>query len=277
MSGVQSVDRAFSLLGAVAARPAGLTELARRVDLPLSTASRLLATLEQIGAVERVNELGIFRIGPVVLTLASSADSSRSLKAVARPELEFLMRQMQEAAGLSVAAGYTMHYLDQVDSEQAVQVQDWVNTRLAMHLVSSGLVVLANWPTKAVDNFLDGQLETPTANTIHEPGAIRERLESVRADGFAWTMEELAPGINSVAAPIFSVMGDVVGAIHLHGPAFRFPQGEAQKFEEAVVGAAGRVAQAIGLGPATPDVSSEGGVTESETPGTPEDVAEAGP
>ena len=80
---------------------------------------------EALGAVERSDDLGIYRIGPSILTMASTADSSENLKALARPELEWLAGTCNEAAGLSVAAGYTMHYLDQVDSDQAVQVQDF--------------------------------------------------------------------------------------------------------------------------------------------------------
>ena len=250
MSGVQSVGRAFRLLDAIGIEPAGLTDLARRVDLPVSTASRLLTTLEGLGAVERVDELGIFRIGPSILTMASSVDSSTNLRAIAHPELISLAEETNEAAGLSVAAGYTMHYIDQVDSGQAVQVQDWVNVRLPMHLVSSGLVVLANWPPDTLDLFLARDLEAPTKSSVTEGGALRDRLERVRADGFAWTMEEFEAGINSVAAPIVSGMGEVIGAVHLHGPAYRFPRADSALFESAVVGAAERVAATVGFGAA---------------------------
>ena len=67
--GVQSVGRAFRLLEAVGSSPSGLTELARRVDLPVSTTSRLLGTLEALGAVERSDDLGIYRIGASILTI----------------------------------------------------------------------------------------------------------------------------------------------------------------------------------------------------------------
>ncbi len=243
--GVQSVGRAFRLLEAIGSSPSGLTELARRVDLPVSTTSRLLGTLEALGAVERSDDLGIYRIGASILTMASAADSSENLKALARPELEWLARTCNEAAGLSVAAGYTMHYLDQVDSQQAVQVQDWVGSRLPMHVVASGVVVLAQWPAEAVLGFLERELEAPTKASIAEPKRVRERLERVREAGVAWTMEELESGINAVAAPIITGMGDVIGAVHLHGPAYRFPGTSAARFEECVAAAAARIGEGL--------------------------------
>ncbi len=264
MSGVQSVDRAFRLLEAVGEEPSGLTELARRVDLPVSTASRLLGTLEDVGAVERVEELGIYRIGPLILTMASSADSSEHLKAVARPELEWLAATIDEASGLSVPTGYEMRYLDQVDADQAVQVRDWVGARLPMHLVSSGLVVVANWSADAVESFLDRGFDATTPSSVVDPEAIRLRLDRIRAAGVAWTVDELEPGITSVAAPILSAMGEVVGAVHLHGPTYRFPGDRRQKAETAVVDAAGRIAD--GLGRSSLDAADPDGDPEAPTP-----------
>ena len=243
--GVQSVGRAFRLLEAIGSAPSGLTELSRRVDLPVSTTSRLLGTLEGLGAVERSDDLGVYRIGPSILTMASTADSSENLKALARPELEWLAEICDEAAGLSVAAGYTMHYLDQVDSGQAVQVQDWVGSRLPMHVVASGVVVLAQWPSEAVDGFLERELETPTQASVADPAVLRGRLDRVREAGVAWTMEELEAGINAVAAPIVTGMGDVIGAVHLHGPAYRFPGTSANRFEEHVRAAATRIGEGL--------------------------------
>ena len=48
---VQSVHRAFSILRALASGPLGVTEVSDRVGLPKSTVARLLAALEEEGAV----------------------------------------------------------------------------------------------------------------------------------------------------------------------------------------------------------------------------------
>ena len=43
---IQTIERAFTLLRALALGPVGVTELAERVELPKSTVARLLAALE---------------------------------------------------------------------------------------------------------------------------------------------------------------------------------------------------------------------------------------
>lgn len=222
MSSVQSIDRAFSILHALAAGPAGVTEIADRVDLPKSTVSRLLSTLEGLGAVEQVSAGGNYRIGPMLGTLAAATQPGRSLIAVARPHLVELERLSGEAAGLSIPDGGDMLYLDQVTPDTELQVRDWTGHRIPMHAVPSGHVVLAADDDLAA-TVLAGPLEAFTAHTLVRPDALRRRLAEVRDRGYAIAFEEYAADLNSIAAPVRTTAGRVVAAIHVYGPATRFP------------------------------------------------------
>jgi DNA-binding IclR family transcriptional regulator len=220
---VQSVERAFEILDAVATRPAGVTAIAVRLRLPKSTVARLLGTLEELGAVERVDGPR-WRIGPGVSALASVATPERSLAALARPHLTELVHDLGEAAGLALPDGHTVHYVEQVESDNPVQVRDWSGTRAPLHAAPSGLVLLAEWPEEAIDGYLARDLERLTPRTVTEPEALRARLAEVRQQGYAWGLEEFAEGINSIAAPVRDAEGHAIAAIHCHGPAYRFPQ-----------------------------------------------------
>ena len=71
MSTVQSVERAFSVLRALAGGPAGVSEVAARTGLPKSTVSRLLGTLVELGAVEQSEQLGVYGLGELIITICS--------------------------------------------------------------------------------------------------------------------------------------------------------------------------------------------------------------
>ena len=92
-----------------------------------------------------------------------------------------------------------------------------------MHVVPSGAVMLASWREERLARFLSRPLERYTPRSVVDPGAIRSRLDQVRADGYCWMEEEFAEGINSVGAPVYEADDRVIGAIHVHGPAYRFP------------------------------------------------------
>ena len=128
-----------------------------------------------------------------------------------------------EVAGLSVPEGDLIHYVDQVNSDNPVGVRDWTGARLALHAVSSGLAVLALRAPADIDADLAGPLERFTARTMNDPTALRERLRRIQRDGYAWTAGEYTEDISSVATAIADASGEVVAAIHVHGPSYRFP------------------------------------------------------
>lgn len=211
------------MLGALTDGPIGVTEVADRVDLPKSTAARMLASLAREGAVEQLPGETRYRLGPRIESLATGIVATRSLPAIARPHLVELAGAIGEAAGMSVPEGDLIHYVDQVDSDQPVGVRDWTGSRIALHAVSSGLAVLALRPPVEIERYLEGPLERFTDGTMTDPDELRSRLRRVQLDGFAWTNGEYAAGIASVAAPIADASGEAVAAIHVHGPAYRFP------------------------------------------------------
>jgi DNA-binding IclR family transcriptional regulator len=123
MSGVQSIERAFALLRALAQGPAGVTDLADRTELPKSTVARLLAALSQEGVVERVEAGGDYRLGGELVDLAQAASPDRSLIATARPFLTELTEATGETSGVAVLERAEVRYLDNVESEEEVQIR----------------------------------------------------------------------------------------------------------------------------------------------------------
>jgi DNA-binding IclR family transcriptional regulator len=222
MSGVQSVERAFAVLRCLSGGPAGVTDVADRVSLPKSTVSRMLSTLEDLGMVEQAEPGGSYRVGTGMIEIAAAVLPGRSMIAAVRPHLHVLVKATGEAAGLSIADGFDVLYLDQVDANNQVQIRDWTGERVRAHTVSSGQVLLAFGAIDA-DKYLSQPLERTASGTVTDAAAMRARFAEIAAKGYAWAFEEFLDGLNSVAAPIRDRHGTVVGAIHAHGPAYRFP------------------------------------------------------
>jgi DNA-binding IclR family transcriptional regulator len=243
VSRVQSIERAFSVISTLANGPLGVTEVADRAHLPKSTAARMLASLGREGVVEQVPGERRYRLGQRLVSLTSGLRPASSLIATAHPHLVELAASTGEASGLSVPDGPTVHYVDQVESPNPVQVRDWTGTRIPMHAVSSGQVVLANLSPADLDAFLGHPLERFTPRTLVKLDDVRGRLHDIQRDGFAWAREEYAIGITSIAAPIADAGGEVVAAVHVHGPSYRFPrEGGEAKVERAIIEAAARIA-----------------------------------
>ena len=246
MSSVQSIRRAFGVLSALGDGPLGVTDVAERSGLPKSTAARMLATLVDEGAVEQVPGDTSYRLGPRLITLAGGFSLTRSLAAIARPTLSNLAEASGEAAGLGMPDGDLVHYIDQVDTLHPVLARDWTGVRAPLHAVSSGQVLLAFRTPAAIERYLERPMERFTPNTLVDADAVRDRLRDVRRRGYSWAIEEFDAGISSVAAPIADASGEVIAAVHVHGPSYRFPRPD-RTAELAQVVVAGAATIAAGL------------------------------
>jgi DNA-binding IclR family transcriptional regulator len=100
---------------------------------------------------------------------------------------------------------------------------------------------MAQWPSEEAERYLSRELERYTPKTVVEPSLVSGRLEQIRSAGHCWIYEEFAEGINSVAAPVLTEGHLALGAIHVHGPSYRFPaEGKADSIAALVMDAAAR-------------------------------------
>ena len=220
---VRSVDRAASLLLALGESPgdAGVTELARRLGLHKSTASRLLATLQRRGLVEQDPESGRYRLGLVVIRLAERAERTLDLRSLALPELERLARLTHETASIGVLDGDQVLFVGQADGPSLIAVGDWTGRSSALHANASGKVLLASLAEREVLRIVRRGLTRFTERTITDLEPLLEELARTRRRGFATAVGELETGLNAVAAPVLDARGHVLAAVELWGPAFR--------------------------------------------------------
>jgi len=220
---VRSVDRAAALLLALGESQgeAGVTELARRLGLHKSTASRLLATLERRGLVEQDGESGKYRLGLVVIRLAEQAERTLDLRGIAMPELERVARLTRETVSLAVLSGDESLTVAQADGPNLIAVADWTGRSTPLHCVASGKVLLAALAEREVLRIVRRGLIRHTERTIVELEPLLEELARVRRRGYATALGEFEVGLNAVAAPVVDARGSVIAAVDIWGPAFR--------------------------------------------------------
>ncbi|MGB9183671.1 MAG: IclR family transcriptional regulator, partial [Solirubrobacteraceae bacterium] len=180
---VGSVARAIALLDALGASEAGLgvNELARRIGVNASTASRLLATLEQGRLVERAPG-GPYRLGLKLVALSDRVLTQLDLRGRARPLLAQLVADTGETATLSVPGDGEAITVDFVPSAFSVVSMARVGRPSVPHATATGKVMLA----------YDGSPRAPgrpltayTERTIVDPAALAAELGSVREQGWA--------------------------------------------------------------------------------------------
>lgn len=222
--GVQSVDRAITVLEILARRgAAGVSDIAEEMGVHKSTASRLLASLDQRGMVQQNSERGKYQLGFSILRLANSIPANLSLVREARPVLEQLAEQYKETVNLAVMRSNYAVNVDQARGPATLATYDWIGSLTPLHATSSGKVLLAALSSDQRQKILkETRLPSQTAKTITSRQKLEKELLEVAAAGYATVYEEFEIGLNAIAAPIRDHLGTVIGSVSISGPAFRF-------------------------------------------------------
>jgi DNA-binding IclR family transcriptional regulator len=236
---VGSVARALALLDALAEGPAGVNALARRIEVNPSSASRLLATLERGGLVER-EPGGPYRLGLHIVALADRVLARLDVRELARPQLRALVEATGETATLSVPGGDEAVTVDFVPGESSVVSMARLGRPSIGHATATGKVMLAF--TGAEPRAL-----TPlTERTITDPERLAAELAAVREQGWAEAEGEREPDLNALAAPVLARDGSVAALLGLQGPAARFTAARRAEVLPRLLEAAAAVSRALG-------------------------------
>lgn len=219
---LRGVERATALLHRFTAEQSvvDLPQAARMLDVPRSTAYRLLRSLEAGGFLIYDASRQSYRLSLSVARLGQVALAGVDLRSVARPRLRRLVSETGESAFLLVAEGRSAVVIDTIASDAPLRLTYPVGTPWPLHAGASNLVLLAHLPEETVAEVLSAPLPRVTPRTIIDPRRLRAELARIRRRGFAHSEGELTPGIVGVAVPILSG-GQLMGALAVAGPASR--------------------------------------------------------
>jgi DNA-binding IclR family transcriptional regulator len=243
---VGSVARAIALLDALAESDGGarVNELARRIGVNPSTASRLLGTLESGGLVER-SPGGPYRLGLKLVALSDRVLGQLDVREEARPGLTWLAQETGETATLSVPGGGEAITVDFVPSPFSVVSLARLGRPSVAHATAVGKVMLAfGFDGLALDP--SAELTAFTERTITDAAVLTTELKAVRAAGIAEAVGEREPDLNALAAPVIGRGGELVGILGLQGPAARLPASTRRGLREPLLRAASDLGRALG-------------------------------
>ncbi|MEV5149800.1 IclR family transcriptional regulator [Streptomyces sp. NPDC052727] len=246
--GVQSVDRAISVLEILAQRgEAGVSEVAAEIDVHKSTAFRLLGALEARGLVEQSGERGKYRLGFGIVRLAGAVTGRIDITQQGRPVCERLAEEIGETVNIAVMQEHYAINLYQVRGQAAVTAHNWVGQLTPLHATSSGKILLAHLPTQDRAALLTASgMKKLTPHTITAKTKLEKHLTEARERGYAWTLEELEIGLHAVAAPVRDREGQVIAAISASGPAYRFTEDRMHELAPVLVKGAQEISHRMG-------------------------------
>jgi len=209
-----SLDKGITLLRRIA-QDRGKTPfktLATNLNLPLSTAHRLLATLERHGLINRIGR-GHYDIGKTVPDLANGRNAQDILIQIARPLLQRLSLTLRNTVHLGILDQDMVTYLIKAvyNKSKNEKILTRESTQLEAYCSGIGKVLLAQLSATELENYLEnGPFIALTKYTIIEPKKLQTVITNIQQQGFSRDDREISEDLYCLAVPIGPCHGEFI-------------------------------------------------------------------
>jgi len=216
---ISSLARGLSILESFdQAQPSmGIADLAKKTGLSMSTTYRLVYTLRSLGYLIPDSQDSKYTLGPKVLSLGYAVLSSLDLREIARPYLLRLSHLVKETVNLAVLDEWKLIYVDRLKTQQIININLHVGSRLELYNTAMGRVLAAFRKKEWIIRYLKYIKKIPEAEPYWKNNGemLLKILEVVRENDFAVNNQELTPGLLSIASPVRNREGEVIGAVNI--------------------------------------------------------------
>jgi len=216
---ISSLARGLSILESFdQAQPnMGISDLAKKTGLSMSTTYRLVYTLRSLGYIIPDSRDSKYTLGPKVLSLGYAVLSSLELREIARPYLLRLSHLVNETVNLAVLDEWKLVYVDRLKTQQIININLHIGSRLELYNTAMGRILAAFRKKEWILRYVKHIKKIPEAEPYwkNDGELLLKILDKVREDDFAINNQELTPGLLSVASPVRDREGEVMGAVNI--------------------------------------------------------------
>ena len=181
-----------------------------------------------------------------MVRLALLGQSDMDVRQAATPTLRAAADRFGEAVFLSRLRGKGVEIIHVETPGDAAR--SYVHPGLGfrpMHACSCSKVIAAFAEDGFREDILSGPMRSFTPNTKRDPDALRAEFAAIRQAGYAECVEEIEPGVSSVAAPIRIGNIGATFSIGATGPVRRFTSVRRAEIGIGLRALAGDVASAL--------------------------------
>jgi DNA-binding IclR family transcriptional regulator len=243
-----TVDLSLFLLEHLVAshKPVGISDLARTFNSTKPTIYRHIQALVKHGFARQDKETNRYEAGIKLLVLGESLRERFNIVALARNAMSMLREATGQAVSLSTLRADEVIALELLQGRTVVEFGIKPGTRMDMHATAHGKLALAYGPPELLEHMTRDAMRSWTADTLTSLPALRKTVALIRKRGWATAANEIVPGVNALAAPIFDHRDVYTGAVAIIGSTHIIEADPRADLIDLVTGAALEISRALG-------------------------------
>lgn len=236
-----TVLRALKVLNHLKEKPGpqSVTQISKDLDLSSTIVHRLLATLKMEGFVLQDDQSKLYSLGVVFMEYANKIVTELPFAPLVEPWLIQLRNTTGETVGFYIPTGQKRLCVLEYESRQEIRRSVGVGTQHPIYAGATGRAILS---------FQSDQMQEEILNNVpsYEREILRKKIDETRKQGYAVSYEEISANVTAISAPVYNQKNQVVGAISISGPQFRFDKDRIEEFIPILLKATKELSKAFG-------------------------------
>lgn len=215
---ISSAEKTLELLELLAQNNGriSISEIAKRMNIHVSSADRYMLTLQKSGFVEKNPVSGLFHLNEKIIALADLVSQSHPLTKKYLNTMHTLAYQYNTTTHIMAFHNKTTITLHKDLQTQNMSFNNAFYDPTRYYYCSGpGKLLLSTFTDQELDDYLRRtRIIIFTKNTLPTPDAIREEIRRIRVRGYSYHDEEWLPGNLTLSFPL-RVNGEIRGAMSL--------------------------------------------------------------
>ena len=208
-----------------------LSEIVKATGLNIATTHRICGTLEKKKFITRHQETKKYWLGPTILTLGASLHKFHRLINIARPHMQKLSQEVQEAVNLSIFDNSEAIIAEKIDIDRTIIPRIKIGQRMPLHCTASGKVFLSGLEKEEFDRLLKKLgFNKLTQDTITSKEKLARHIDLVKDHGYASNIGEYDEELVAIATPVRTTNGKITGSICIYAPISRVNSAKLKQF-----------------------------------------------
>lgn len=243
----KTVVKSMALLNLFLHKPRlTLSELVSLTGMPKTSVHRMVSSLEEMGFLSR-DASGAYSLGLVFLEFGQLVADRLDIRKIAKPVMEELCREVDEAVQLIMRDGNEAIYVEKIEGTQTVRLYTAIGRRSPLYAGACARSILSFLPREEIEAYIkQTELISIGSGTITDPEKLLQEIDASVQNGYTVSYSELENYTAAIGAPIFNHKRQVAAGISIAGFEARFTEDRLPYLTEKVKDAALQISRKIG-------------------------------
>ncbi|MBY4605378.1 MULTISPECIES: IclR family transcriptional regulator [Bacillus] len=223
-----------------------LSELVSLSGMPKTSVHRMVSSLEEMGFLNR-DSSGVYSLGLVFLEFGQLVADRLDIRKIAKPVMEELCREVDEAVQLIMRDGNEAIYVEKIEGTQTVRLYTAIGRRSPLYAGACARSILSFLPREEIETYIkQTELISIGSGTITDPEKLLQEIDASVQNGYTVSYSELENYTAAIGAPIFNHKRQVAAGISIAGFEARFTEDRLPYLTEKVKDAALQISRKLG-------------------------------